>query len=316
VVTNGTVVWIGTNAQAVGTVAHSDTTGRNDDVDYQHITTGDVARIGAAVLTNDIGQIGAIYAEKGIVIISGNTGNGDTNILGTYYNEGEGLWYKWEGGSFLFEQTVWPDELFLSTVPETTNYYANGWTNLIPGTLFGNGSYIGTTVTVSYLEATNWSGNPDTKILIVDGRLSNATLQGSTAASGALTLNGSPVLTNLTAAAIAAAGGVTGTPWQTSWYVSSNVLGDVASGTLTVTRAMGPSIWIAPTSAIVITADTSTFPTNGDSSFSFAHFGTNQVTWVTSIITNETALTTNTWNSRIFWKGFGQTIFDGVKAGL
>jgi hypothetical protein len=123
-------------------------------------------------------------------------------------------------------------------------------------------------------------------------------------------------LTNLTAAAIAAAGGVTGTPWQTSWYVSSNVLGDVASGTLTVTRAMGPSIWIAPTSAIVITADTSTFPTNGDSSFSFAHFGTNQVTWVTSIITNETALTTNTWNSRIFWKGFGQTIFDGVKAGL
>jgi hypothetical protein len=276
VYTNGTVVWIGTNATAVGTVAHSDTTGRNDDVDYQHITTANVARIGAAVLTNDTTYTQTVAKAAGAVQFNSANDYGISMfdiLISQVYPSG------WMPG--------WVDNFFGSIT--------NG-IRLVPATVGYAFNRVGTAFEYRIFD----EENPPTAAQV--GALStNVTL---TTLGG---ISNSP-------SAIAAAGGDTGALWNVSSFVSSNVLSSVVGTTLTVTRAMGPYINIAPTSEIVINVGAD-FDTNAVCMFGFDHLGTNQVTWVTTAITNLTALTTNGWNSRLFYRGYRQPVFIGVNGG-
>jgi hypothetical protein len=121
-------------------------------------------------------------------------------------------------------------------------------------------------------------------------------------------------LTNITPAEIVAAGGVTN--WQYDPVVapagSSNLLASVVNGTCTITRAMGNSLFLAPTGAATyITADLSAFPTNSDALAILTIYYTTQ-TWgfVGSAITNigSAATASNYWNF-ILLKGYGGTKF-------
>jgi hypothetical protein len=130
----------------------------------------------------------------------------------------------------------------------------------------------------------------------------------------ATAITNAPWLTNVTTAAIVAAGAVTN--WQYDPVVapagSYDLLPYVVSGTVAVSRAMGNSLFLAPTGAATyITADLSTFPTNADALAILTIYYTTQ-TWgfVGSAITNigSAATASNYWNF-ILLKGYGGTKF-------
>jgi hypothetical protein len=120
-----------------------------------------------------------------------------------------------------------------------------------------------------------------------------------------------PWTNQVTSAAIAGAGGVTGTPWYVSTAVPSNITASIESSTCTVTAAMGPYLFLAPTSAVTITADTTLTSNLVVAGFSLDLFTTGQVTWITTAITNTTTLSTTATNSILFWKGYGGSILIG-----
>jgi hypothetical protein len=108
-------------------------------------------------------------------------------------------------------------------------------------------------------------------------------------------------------------GAVTGTPWAASTWESSNILASIANGTCTLTSAMGPYLYLIPTNPVVITADSTLTSTNVVANFVLdLYSGAQQVTWNTAAITNWTTLYTNAWNSRIFHKGYGASVLQGV----
>jgi hypothetical protein len=101
-------------------------------------------------------------------------------------------------------------------------------------------------------------------------------------------------------------GSITYDPYTPAYDLNQSV----ASGTATITRAMGQCLWIAPTGTTYITAGS--FPTNGPTTFSVDLFYNDKTFgFVSSVLSNTATLTSNTWNSIIFHKGAGQSVFIG-----
>lgn len=136
---------------------------------------------------------------------------------------------------------------------------------------------------------------------------------------GAIPIGGTA--SNVTTAAIVAAGGRTNDPTLASlggmsndaYTASYNLLPIVANGTATITRAMGQSLVIVPTGTVYFAADSS-FPTNGDSVFNLNVFWNAQTFgFVSGNMTNTSTLTSNDMNCINFVKPYGETVFRGVK---
>jgi hypothetical protein len=145
-------------------------------------------------------------------------------------------------------------------------------------------------------------------------RFHNGTNGVDTASRMGLTVSGDAVQYELTAEKIAQAGGVTNAfnDPVIAPTGSYNLLADVVSGTVTVTRAKGNSLYLAPTGAATyITADLSTFPTNSDTLAMLTVYFTTQ-TWgfVSAAITNVGSVAqSNKFNNFILLKGCGWTNF-------
>ena len=145
------------------------------------------------------------------------------------------------------------------------------------------------------------------------------TFSMTNAAAGMVWTNGQNVVigTNITIATeqIVLAGAVTNWPSDPVLTIS-NINSCLVNGTGTLTRLMGNCLSLCTNIPLVITADT-TLTAQGLPSILWLEVfaGTNQVTWITTAITNEstTALSTTETNSLIFTKGIGSTILKGKK---
>jgi len=139
-----------------------------------------------------------------------------------------------------------------------------------------------------------------------------------------------PYTNQVTGASIVAAGGVTnaalsgvmgvvsnGTAWLNGTdpvLIQTDIAPFVVGGTATLTRTYGNCMILATNVPLVITADATLTAGTLASVFWLDLFaGTNQITWVTTAITNasSTALSTTGTNSLIFTKGAGATILKG-----
>ena len=86
----------------------------------------------------------------------------------------------------------------------------------------------------------------------------------------------------------------------------------LTSGTGTLTAASAHWVLALTGTNAYLKADLTTFPTNFACGFSLAIKGTNSVTFDNTTLTNtQSSLSTSTWNSVIFWKDYGQSIFVG-----
>jgi hypothetical protein len=120
-----------------------------------------------------------------------------------------------------------------------------------------------------------------------------------------------PYTNQVTGAAIVAAGGITNAV-NDPYMTSSNILGNVASGTCTVTRTMGNSLRIQPTNTVYFTADSTMTDTNAAVGFQLDIFyNASTFGFVNAVLTNTATLTSNAWNNIIFWKGYGSSQFIG-----
>jgi hypothetical protein len=117
-------------------------------------------------------------------------------------------------------------------------------------------------------------------------------------------------LTNITASQIVAAGGVTNV-YNDPVLTSSNLLG-FAGTTCTITRAMGNAMNLTPTGTVYFAADATLTDTNVVAGFTLDLFYNAQTFgFVGASMTNTATLTSNAWNSIIFWKGRGSSVFVG-----
>ena len=138
-------------------------------------------------------------------------------------------------------------------------------------------------------------------------------------------LNGARYLTNVTPAQIVAAGGKTNvTPadvvgagavtnaYNDPYMLSTNLSGLSIAGTCTITRAMGNALRIQPTNTVYFTADPTMTDTNAAVGFTLDIFyNASTFGFVATTMSNSATLTSNAWNSIIFWKGYGATNFVG-----
>jgi hypothetical protein len=126
----------------------------------------------------------------------------------------------------------------------------------------------------------------------------------------ATAITNAPWLTNVTTAAIVAAGGVTNV-YNDPVLTSSNLLG-FAGTTCTITRAMGNALNLTPTGTVYFAADATLTDTNVVAGFTLDLFYNDQTFgFVGASMTNTATLTSNAWNSIIFWKGRGSSVFVG-----
>jgi hypothetical protein len=117
-------------------------------------------------------------------------------------------------------------------------------------------------------------------------------------------------LTNITASQIVAAGGVTNV-YNDPVLTSSNLLG-FAGTTCTITRAMGNALNLTPTGTVYFAADATLTDTNVVAGFTLDLFYNGKTFgFVGASMTNTATLTSNAWNSIIFWKGRGSSVFVG-----
>jgi hypothetical protein len=291
VYTNGTVVWIGTNATAVGTVAHSDTTGRNDDVDYQHITTANVARIGAAVLTNDTTYTQTVAKAAGAVQFNSANDYGISMfdiLISQVYPSG------WMPG--------WVDNFFGSIT--------NG-IRLVPATVGYAFNRVGTAFEYRIFDEENpptaaQVGALSTNVTLTTlGGISNS--PSAIAAAGGVTNNGATIngqaISNGAAITVSGGGYTNYVPAYQLW----------SAPTVTITRAMGELVRLDCTSAVaLLTFDNTGWDTNGAGRVSLdLRKGVNTLGFNTAAITNSTLLdiSTNAVTPLFFRRPTGETMW-------
>jgi hypothetical protein len=136
------------------------------------------------------------------------------------------------------------------------------------------------------------------------------TISSNLTVGGTITAGGNAVLTNITASQIVAAGGVTNV-YNDPVLTSSNLLG-FAGTTCTITRAMGNALNLTPTGTVYFAADATLTDTNVVAGFTLDLFYNGKTFgFVGESMTNTATLTSNAWNSIIFWKGRGSSVFVG-----
>jgi hypothetical protein len=230
VYTNGTVVWIGTNAPAFSDdKAWTNRALQADLVAVSNVAAGAVQKI--ETLTNWI-----VVTDAGIV---GEPSNPDAWGI-----------YAYPGGTNLHGWMALTDANVISDPTETWGYTYQGTfpTNSTPiQQTLATG-----TVRIAYLTVTNFTTNPQTG----EGRFFGSVSGSVISATGSMDLNGVSVLTNITTAAIAAAGVVTTGQWLSA-VSASNLLPLVVNQTCNVPyRADAPATdqqWrMAQTQAVVL----------------------------------------------------------------
>jgi hypothetical protein len=196
-----------------------------------------------------------------------------------------------------------------------TRYYTNSSAVSPVGAYYVGADGAGPAPTVEYLKVTNWIGDAS-KVNLTPGYV---TTNGSGSSLTSLDLNPSltatvakaaAALTNITASQIVAAGGVTNV-YNDPVLTSSNLLG-FAGTTCTITRAMGNALNLTPTGTVYFAADATLTDTNVVAGFTLDLFYNAQTFgFVGASMTNTATLTSNAWNSIIFWKGRGSSVFVG-----
>jgi hypothetical protein len=157
-------------------------------------------------------------------------------------------------------------------------------------------------------------------------RFHNGTNGVDTASRMGLTVSATPVeeyvltaakiasaggLTNVTTEAIVQAGAITNS-LSDPYMTPTNLLGLISGTTMTWTRAYGNAGYLTPTDTVYFAADATMTDTNGLVGFSLDLFYNGQTFgFVGASVTNTATLTSNAWNSIIFWKGRGSSVFVG-----
>jgi hypothetical protein len=153
------------------------------------------------------------------------------------------------------------------------------------------------------------NGYSNTVLVISNNSIygSGSNLTGITADQvGALSTNTADVT-----AAIVAAGAVTNS-LSDPYMTPTNLLGLISGTTATWTRAWGNAGYLTPTGTVYFAADATMTDTNGLVGFSLDLFYNGQTFgFVGASVTNTATLVSNSWNSIIFWKGRGSSVFVG-----
>jgi hypothetical protein len=119
---------------------------------------------------------------------------------------------------------------------------------------------------------------------------------------------------NVTTAAIVAAGAVTNAPFS-GIFNPVSLLPCIAANTNTFTLGMigtNSSWYLSPTGTVYFTADATLTDTNREAGFTLNLFYNAQTFgFVGASVSNTATLTSNAWNNIIFWKGYGSSQFIG-----